>query len=183
MNEEQQEEWRPVVGWEGLYEVSSLGRFATVARDVPCRNGGRRHVRHRILKTQINQDGYYTITFCRYRKWSCLLTHRLVVEAFIGPIPADRVVNHLDACKTNNNLENLEICTIQWNAQHSRRVSKTNIGSDVVNSKLNEEAVRGCRLANANGISVAELARRFSVSPRAMWNAVHPRGRTWRHVS
>ncbi len=185
MNEDVQEEWRPVVGWEDMYSVSSLGRMATVPRFVPVRNGGKRYVRHRILKTQRDRYGYPIVTLCRNRQWEIRTIHRLLVRAFVGEIPDGMVINHKDARKDNNSLSNLEICTQQWNALHSRRVSKTNIGSDVINSKLTEEIVIKCRraLVGAPRGTMSKLARKYGVCLSAMGHACTERGRTWRHVS
>ncbi len=184
MNDAMQEEWRPVVGWEDRYSVSSLGRMATVPRFVPVSHGGKRYVKHRILKTQMDRYGYPVITLCRNRNWEVRTIHKLLVIAFIGEIPEGMVINHKDGRKNNNRLSNLEICTQQWNALHSRRVSKTNIGSDVVNSKLTEAIVIECRklLIGAPHGTLTKLARKYGVCRSAMGHACLPNGRTWRHV-
>ena len=98
--------WRDVVGYEGLYMVSSLGRVWSVKTGLIMKQGGNGH-------------GYKFITLCKNggRKYPCI--HRLVVEAFIGAIPKGLEVNHRDEDRSNNTLDNLEICTRQYNAEYS----------------------------------------------------------------
>ena len=88
------EKWLPVFGYEGLYEVSSLG-----------------NVRNRFGKTVRNQtstSGYYIVQLWRNGKPKTESVHRLVASAFIRPPINEEQVDHLDFCKTNNNVENLE---------------------------------------------------------------------------
>ncbi len=98
------EDWRPVVGWEGLYEVSSLGRVCSVPRQCVCRRieqriilatalGGRANNYMRVMLTRM-VDGK------RIRRHA--FVHHLVAEAFIGPRPDGMVVCH----KNDNGFEN-----------------------------------------------------------------------------
>ena len=104
-----EETWLPVIGLEGLYEVSSLGRVRTVERLVPCGPGskGVRHVRSIIRKVRPGKDGYLTVELCRktYR------VHKLVAEAFVGPRPTAMDVCHNDGNPINNAVENLRYGT------------------------------------------------------------------------
>lgn len=111
------EEWRDVVGYEGLYQVSSEGRVKSLERT--DRFG--RVVKERVLKQDVTHDGYLRV--CLYasdkRKW--FRVHRLVCEAF-RENPEDKPeVNHIDEDKTNNNAVNLEWCTRKENINHGSR--------------------------------------------------------------
>lgn len=96
------ERWLPVVGYERLYEVSDHGRVRSLDRVLPT---NRRH-RGRILKQVLQSCGYYGVTLCDGRKRN-LLTHALVLEAFVGPRPPGMQGCHFDDDHANNNLANL----------------------------------------------------------------------------
>lgn len=105
------EVWRAVKDYEGLYEVSNLGRIRSVSRTVRVGKGKgyERLVESKILSTPINGSGYKIIVLNKPNsKPVCKPIHRLVAEAFI-PNPNNLTdVNHKDEDKMNNNVENLE---------------------------------------------------------------------------
>lgn len=116
------EEWRPAVGFEGLYEVSDHGRVRSLARTQTYE--GRwglttRLLQGRVLRPYGNGTGYAVVLFSvdssRYPK----LVHRLVLEAFGAPAEGREYVNHKDGDKANNVLGNLEWCTRSENMQHA----------------------------------------------------------------
>lgn len=88
-------EWRPVVGYEGLYEVSDQGRV---------RRAGRR----RYLRQAPNARGYLWVKLYGGEKARNHRVHVLVAAAFIGPRPAGFTVDHLDEHKRHSWVENLE---------------------------------------------------------------------------
>ena len=105
-----QEYWRPVVGWEGLYEVSSLGRVRSEERVVECLfNGtlGKRTFPSRVLSQHVNQSGYKTVRLYRQGHGRTYQVHSLVAEAFIGPRPAGNDVRHGPQGRLVNTPENL----------------------------------------------------------------------------
>jgi hypothetical protein len=105
------EVWRPIAGYEGIYEVSNHGR---VKRLTPSSGGPGGHV----LQPVLNQTGYYYVNCCNRGKRSTSYIHKLVSEAFLGPRPHKYHVNHKDADKTNNNLLNLEYVSPAENVIH-----------------------------------------------------------------
>ena len=98
--------WKDVLGYEGLYMVSSLGRVKVVETGL-------------IKKHWDNRDGYKNVVLYKNRRYRTKYIHRLVVEAFIGAIPEGLEVNHKDKDKSNNTLDNLEICTKLYNVEYS----------------------------------------------------------------
>ena len=77
------EQWKPVVGYEGLYEVSNQGRVFSVPR-----RDSRGHKRGgHLLKPAAGSKGHLRIGACKNGKMKNLLVHRLVLEAFVGPSP------------------------------------------------------------------------------------------------
>lgn len=104
-------EWRPVVGFEGIYEVSSVGEVRTVLTG---------HRRLRKIKHN-RRTGYNFIQL--YRRGEKPLTrnvHRLVAEAFIPNPDNLPQVNHINEIKTDNRVENLEWVTAHGNNVHSK---------------------------------------------------------------
>ena len=121
-NKDLAEEWRPVLGYEGLYEVSSLGRVKSVERTVLGRNrncpqGFYRKAPSKVLKAQKKRNGYMQVALCKEGRMRHHLLHRLVIEAFCGP--STMQVNHINLDKTDNRLCNLEYMTASENMRYS----------------------------------------------------------------
>lgn len=100
------EEFRDVVGYEGLYEVSNEGNIRN-------KNTGR------ILKPNKIHKGYLQVILCKDGERKPALVHRLVAQAFIPNPNHYPQVNHIDENKSNNNVENLEWCINQYNIRYS----------------------------------------------------------------
>ncbi len=111
--------WKDVIGFEGLYQVSNLGRVKSLDRKVNSRYGINRIISGKILKKLINTKGYLYVDLKRKCKGKKHLIHRLVAQAFI-PNPENKPqVNHIDGNKQNNCVSNLEWNTISENQQHA----------------------------------------------------------------
>ncbi len=100
------EEWRPVTGYEGLYEVSSFGRVKIVDRIVGG-NGGSRFMRRGHLKRQSNRSGYRYVHLAKDGVKAQAPVHALVLGAFVGPRPDGTVGCHSDGNPSNNHFANL----------------------------------------------------------------------------
>lgn len=161
---EELEEWRPVVGWEGLYEVSNIGRVRSVGRLVTFSDGRSRRAGGRIVSDSRKGAGYRGLTLkCRPRRWSCY-SHRLVVDAFLGGVPDGMEINHRDGNKANNAALNLEVCTRSENGKHSYRVLGNKSCERHPMAKLtNENAKKIVRLV-MGGMSRTKAAAAFGVS-------------------
>lgn len=123
------ETWKVVRGYEGLYEVSDLGRIRSLGRICNAKNGSKSRKRDRILTQEITVFGY-----CRVRLFSSdgkskhYATHRLVAEAFLGNVEGMEI-NHKNEIKTDNRVENLEIVTSRENCNfgtRNKRLSEKN---------------------------------------------------------
>ena len=122
------EEWRDVVGYEGLYQVSNLGRVKSLERESnTCysRNGKSFTyiVKERICKQSIVQ-GYCKINLSKESKKTMVAVHRLVAESFIPNLYNLPQINHIDENKTNNCVSNLELCTSVYNNNYGSRNSR-----------------------------------------------------------
>lgn len=108
------ETWRAVTGFEGLYEVSNLGRVKSLERCVP-NNGGWQRRREKILRPHYSKTGHAMVMLCKDSKVYPSLVHRLVAIAFI-PNPENKpVVDHIDTDATNNRVDNLRWVTVREN--------------------------------------------------------------------
>lgn len=110
------EQWRAVVGFEGLYEVSDNGRVRSLSRIVMRRNGRPRPVRARILSPW-NSHGYAMVSLRDkdIRRNPCV--HTLVLEAFVGPCPEGNECCHGKGGPLNNRLANLRWDTRSGNCR------------------------------------------------------------------
>lgn len=122
------EVWKPVVGFEGLYEVSNKGRVRSVDRDIIRSDGKVQHKKGVVLKQFITNKGYPYVMVNKDYKQHLKTVHRLVAQTFIPNPNNCPVVNHKDEDKTNNCVENLEWCTqshnMTWNDVHKRVSAK-----------------------------------------------------------
>lgn len=110
------EEWRAVKGYEGYYEVSSLGNIRGIDREVPCKNGTSKCIRGRVMRQSTHyKNGYKSVMLTSGCKQKRLLVHRIVAQAFIPNPKNIPEVNHIDENKANNTPSNLEWCTHEYN--------------------------------------------------------------------
>lgn len=102
--------WKPISGFEGLYEVSNLGRIKSII-----------FKKHKIMKPQKNNCGYLIAHLRKNNRLYQLLVHRIVAKTFIANPDNLPEVNHLDESKTNNAAANLEWCTHAYNINYGTR--------------------------------------------------------------
>lgn len=139
------EEWRPILGWEGYYEVSNLGRIRSVDRFVVhTHSTGKRIAKGKILNQHSNDYGYMFVMASKENKQRRIWVHRAVLEAFVEVKPPGMVTMHLDNNPKNNNLSNLKWGTQKENIQQctaegrQANVRKTHCprGHELVESNL-----------------------------------------------
>nr|DAM22720.1 MAG TPA: homing endonuclease [Caudoviricetes sp.] len=111
------EYWKWIEGYEGLYQVSNLGRIKSYYRST------------RILKKLLSTDGYEVVGLWKNKKPKRCSVHRLVAQAFIANSENLPEVNHIDEDKTNNFVENLEWCTHEYNMKFGTGMTR-NINSN-----------------------------------------------------
>jgi len=169
------EEWRGVVGWADLYEVSDLGRVRSL---------NRKFHRGRILRPVRGgwSRGYLTVVLsdkAAARKVR-FYVHRLVALAFIPNSLALPEVNHLNGIKTDNMVGNLEWVTALQNGQHASRLGLMPRGERRPEAKLTELQVIAIRVECENGGNKTLVAARYGISPAAV--ALIVKRINWRHV-
>lgn len=135
------EVWKDVKGYEGLYQVSNLGRVKSLARIL---NDGRKW-KEKVLKLGKDKDGYLQVHLYKNGKPKMFKIYRLVAEAFIPNPDSLPCVNHKDEDKTNNTVENLEWCTHEYNVNYGvslKKRAKTQHETGVqINNKGTSKAV------------------------------------------
>lgn len=109
-----QEIWEPIRGYEGLYEVSNFGNVKSLPRK------GTRTNNEYLLKKCTYKTGYEYVLLSNNNKKKKHKIHRLVADAFIPNPNNYPCVNHIDENKQNNNVQNLEWCTVSYNNRYSK---------------------------------------------------------------
>lgn len=105
------EQWRPIQGYEGLYEVSDQGRVRSLDRfevfKSGPRQGFRRIRRGRVLRTGMDLSGYPQAILSKNARTTCRKVHHLVLEAFVGPRSDGQLTRHLNSDRADARLTNL----------------------------------------------------------------------------
>jgi hypothetical protein len=179
------EEWRAVVGWEGFYRVSNIGRVWSLPRIVvthgtPVARSGR------FLKPNTEKKvGRQLVVMCvPGRKKKAMRIHRLVMEAFVGPMPEGMIVCHNNGNPADNRLENLRYDTCAGNTADTAKHGRVPLGESHALAKLTEveaiaireEAIR----PRGQRRSFAKIAGDYRVSPSTV--AYIAKGRIWKHL-
>lgn len=166
------EEWSNVVGWEGLYQVSNLGRVKSLSKRIVYKDGRVYIHPSRIMKNQKISTGYRSVMFYGASGKKQYYVHRLVAETFI-PNPNNLGdVNHKDGCKTNNILSNLEWCSRSDNIKHAYKNGLSWVHMDEAikersrpviqyapSGKIIAEYASASKAARANGCNQGQISR------------------------
>lgn len=154
------EVWKTIPGYEGRYEVSSLGNIKSI--------NFAGHGKNRILKKCLNADGYEVTTLSKDGVPKFTLVHRLVAQVFV-PNPNNLpFINHINENRSDNRAENLEWCTASYNANFGsrnrrmaislgKRVEQYTIGGKLVNTYYS--ASEAARVLGLNPSAIAECCR------------------------
>jgi len=105
------EQWKPIPGYEGYYEVSDQGRVRSLDRMVKHKSGGLRRFPGKLLRTRSQGNDYLSVSLNKLGNAKTRLIHHLVLESFVGPRPTNYVGCHGDGDVSNNHLKNLKWAT------------------------------------------------------------------------
>ncbi len=174
------EEWKDVVGYEGKYKVSNLGRVISLAR--------KNRTKDRILPGILSNDGYLMVKLCSApNPVNKIGIHRIVGIAFLSESRTKEKVfiNHKNGIKTDNRVENLEWCTPRENNLHAFRTGLSKYvvpkrGSQHGNAVLKECDVLAIRKLIADNMTDIKIAQKFGVVP----SCIHKirSGKNWGHL-
>lgn len=164
-----EEEWKPIIDFSKIYEISSEGRVRNI-------------ITGKILKNQFSkQTGYFQVHLYGniIKRWNI---HSLVANHFLGMWYMGKVINHKDGNKLNNFVENLEWVTQKENIQHSIRMGMTNQkGEDNPIAKLKEfEVIQIRQLYSFGDYSQNDLSKKFNISRSVIKDIINQR--TWKHL-
>ena len=165
------EQWRPISGYIGKYEVSDQGRVRSLERVCSTGNGGTRPVPGRIRALTPNSRGYLGVILCDGEAGKKRFeVHTLVAKAFIGPRPKGMEVCHNDGNPSNNTRKNLRYDTHSKNSMDRVNHGTTNRGERHGMNKLTEEEVHSIRALLDRGMSQTSISRRFGITQSAVSN-------------
>lgn len=175
------EEWRPVVGYEGLYEISDRGRVRRSGNDAL----GRPRYIGRILALTLFKQGYVKINLYKNSQVKTKKVHCLVAEAFIGPKPLGMDTNHKDGNKTNNCISNLEYITRRANCRHALDVlgHKPPSGERHWKSRMSDKDISIIKKRAASGEKIVDLAREYRVVTSLIRNWIDGTNRKYHKIS
>lgn len=168
------EVWKPVTGYEGLYEVSDLGRVRSLDRVVTGKDGRDERHNGKILRSQKLYNGYLEVHVSKNGKRKHRTIHSLVAEAFLGPRPRGRDVMHVDGDRANNALENLRYGTRSENLR-----STYAYGGKQANGKLSLEDVTDIRKRLTANEPVLSIAERYGVNSAAVYHIKNGTAFSW----
>lgn len=171
--------WKDVVGFEGSYQVSNLGRIKRIAR----RGADGRRLSERIMRQHPMENGYLVVFLVdgsgsgRGR-----LVHRLVLEAFLGPSPSpDLECCHGDGTRTNNIPTNLSWGTRKDNAQDMVRHGRSGKGERNVVAAITEAIAAKIAEMRRAGAKLTAIMAATGAARSTVWNVIC--GNTWTHVT
>lgn len=184
-----EEVWKDIKDYEGLYQVSNLGRVKSLKRKVYAGRGRMRWQCEKILSNnKTNGNGYKIVSLSKDNKGQNKYIHRLVAEAFILNPNNYKYINHKDENKGNNYVDNLEFCTAQYNIRYNDlniRNSKKMINNPKISKKIyqlddNDNIIRIFP-------SISEASRQLNVSNQAISDCLrgkqkHSAGYKWKYA-
>ena len=151
------EQWKPIKGYEGIYEVSDLGRVRSLPRMLTDSKGRRHPVPMKMLKMH-DRKGYDSVTLHDMGRKAIMSVHRLVAMAFIPNPDNLPVVNHRDENPKNNQVSNLEWCDISYNTRYGTGVERAQ-AKHVYHRKAVEQLTKdGQHVATFKGVKEAARA-------------------------
>lgn len=113
------EQWRPVVGYEGSYEVSNHGRVRSVDRWVTYADGRQRKYRGQMMRPFVSAKGYLRVRLGRTAGHRGVPVHGLVLEAFIGPRP-----DGMEGCHSNGDKSDCSVSNLRWDTRSANALDK-----------------------------------------------------------
>jgi hypothetical protein len=157
--------WKDITGFEGRYQISSLGKVKSLAKNVVTYRGGVLRYPDRILKPSKSPTGYLVVALYNNGQRKDIHVHKLVALAFVVNTNSKPQVNHIDGNKSNNHADNLEWVTSSENHRHAFKLG--------LRKPIRGEKHGACKLSNQDvveiiklvelGKSKSEIAKQFSI--------------------
>lgn len=125
--------WKDVIGYEGIYQVSNLGRIKRISKNHLCNI---KYQGEYYLKPLDNGKGYLRMKLSNNGSSKRVMLHRIIAEAFINNPENKKVINHINGNKKDNRIENLEWCTQSYNCLHSVKMGTWGALKNNINKKF-----------------------------------------------
>lgn len=176
------EVWKDVVGYEGAYEVSNLGRIRSLDRYISGAFNSKRFIKGVEIKSSLTGNGYLGFNLVKDGKSKMSKVHRVVANAFIDNNELKPEVNHKDGNKNNNHVSNLEWVTKGENQSHAyKNVLRCSKGVNNPSSKLNETNVKNILKLLDRGVTAKKIAKAFCVAESTIGRIKN--GQKWNHIT
>lgn len=146
--------WKDVIGYEGLYMVSSFGRIISLGRIVQNPAGGPYWIETKLLNPYINKYGYYSINLRKDNKATTMRIHRIMCKTFL-PNPNNLPsIDHIDGNKQNNLLSNLKWCSCKENSNNPNTKRRMSISAKIRCSegRIHHQEIVGVNIYNPKDI-------------------------------
>lgn len=183
MEEREPEIWADVIGYEGLYQVSSWGRVKSLPKEWIVGNGTIKKHDGKILTNNLNSSGYLNVSLYKNKKLNTSKVHRLVAEAFISNPNNYPLVMHMDDDPSNNYYKNLQFGTVLMNNQDRENKGRGNHakGEKHYLSKLTKEQVNEIRskYTGKYGEQI-KLAKEYGVTKYNINDIINKK--SWKHI-
>ena len=175
---EDEELWKPIENYEGLYEVSNKGNVRSLDRDVQYKKTDfTMKIKGVDLKPNVLKKGYLQVGLSKNGKRKSMLVHRLVMNAFNPTTDENLQINHIDGNKENNEVSNLEWVTAIENTNHAY---DTGLRDDTIgnNRKLTEdEVLEIIDLYETGNYTQKELGNKYNIGRNTVGEILL--GKTW----
>jgi hypothetical protein len=174
--------WLPVVGYEGYYEVSNIGRVRSVDRKVIYADGRIFMYQGKVLSYNVNKiNGALMVHLYKNAKRMAYTVHRLVLSAFSPTCDSTLEVNHKNGNRADNSVDNLEWCTRKENMQHGFRTGLiNNTGTNHGNNVYNDLQIIEAKVMLKKGFSLGEIETKTGVK-KATLHQIKAK-KQWNHV-
>lgn len=165
--------WKPIKGYEGIYEISNLGRIKSLKRN------NNRCLIDKIMKQYIGKQGYLQVRLCKNGKSKLHKVHILIANAFIDNPNNLPIINHIDGNKTNNTISNLEWCSYSHNIKHAYDIGLRK-KKPIIQKDLNNVTVKKWNC-------IAEASEKTGILHSSIWKCCNKKNHTaggykWKYI-
>lgn len=172
----QNEVWKSVPGYEGIYEISSNGKLRSLDRI----DSSGHHRIGRLMKPGGDKDGYLVTTLTKHAIEKRRRIHQLVLEAFVGTRPENTIGCHIDGNILNNNVSNLRWGTAKSNSEDMIKHGREYKGQRHWNIKINESIVREIFNMFYLGMSKNAISKKIGITDVHVGFIL--RRKSWKHL-
>ncbi len=174
------EQWKPISGYIGQYEISNHGRVRSLNR-IGWNGKAKHKIKGKMMNPFLSCDRvkYYYVALCKDSKYKQVSIHRLVALHFVPNPENKKYVGHDDSDPLNNYYENLSWCTAKENEEIKRKRYPQK-GLDNPNAKLTEEQVTKVKRMYERKMPIWEISKFTGINKNTIKNITS--GRDWKHL-